>query len=361
MPEVHFDHFISSPLRRFTRPLTIWAMLQAGLAVCCGASPALAESPTPQPALRVGYLAELPISWRTGLADPLRNIARSLGTAFARPVDLDLPLPVDNIAGAESWEEFSRSIQLGTTQSGTSDTVPLHLFPIQGYEMVEHARALNLKPLLLATRNGRWQTRFLLLASSSANIQSLHDLKDRTILIHRDGCGNLVDFWLDKEIAVRTGVPRKIFARYQTVTQAREAVLPVFFGEADACVVSEAAYLAVCAQNPAQIGKKLNLTLATSEEMPAQVVACKIDLPVDVQRRVLDRAPQLSWEFGEQSGGLIPAEELAFDHLRKLLEHRAHPTPKLVPAANGVAAPPQTPPVRPAAARLQTSNPAIRR
>ena len=361
----HFATSTSSLRPRFAVRGSLWAVLRVGLAVCCGASRALAEPPSQQPSLKIGYLAELPISWRTGLADPLRNIARSLGTAFARPVDPEIPLPADNIFGAESWEEFSRTIQLGTNQLGSSDTVPLHLFPIQGYEMVEHGRALNLKPLLLATRNGRWQTRFLLLSSSSAKIQSLHDLKERTILIHRDGCGNLVDFWLDMEIAVRTGVPRKSFARYQTVTQAREAVLPVFFGEADACVVSETAYLAVCAQNPAQIAKKLNLTLATSEEMPAQVVACKIDLPVDLQRRVLDCAPQLSWEFGKQTGGFIPAEELAFDHLRKLLEQRAHPTTKPAtgtapaPATNGIAA--GTPPVRPSAVRLQTSTPGSRR
>ena len=295
-----------------------------------------AEISTVQDPLKVGYLAELPVSWRTGLEDPLRNIARCLGTAFSRPVDPELPLPSDNIVPAESWDELQRNIQLGTTE----------LFPLQGYEMVEHGRDLNLKPLLLATRNGRWQTRFLLLAAPTSEVQTLNDLKERTILVHRDGCGNLVDIWLDTAIAVGTGVPRKSFARYQTVTQAREAVLPVFFGEAAACVVSEAAYLAVCAQNSAQIPQKLSLTLAISGEMPAQVVACKLDLPVDVQRRVLERALQLNWEFGNQTGGLIGAEELAFDHLRTLLNQRANPTARPVLPS----------PVRPAA-RLQTSAP----
>ena len=301
------------------------------------ATPASADSSTAQPPLRVGYLAELPISWRTGLADPLRNIARSLGTAFSRPVDLDIPLPGENVFGAESWDELQKTIQLGN----------IELFPIQGYEMVQHGRDLNLKPLLLATRNGRWKTRFLLLAAPSAEVQTLNDLKERTILVHRDGCGNLVDLWLDAAIAVGTGVPRKSFARYQTVTQAREAVLPVFFGEADACVVSEAAYQAVCAQNPAQIPQKLSLTLATSGEMPAQVIACKIDLPVDVQRRVLERAVKLTWDFGQQTGGLIAAEELAFDHLRTLLSQRANSPAIPVPAAP-----------MPPAALLQTSTPA---
>jgi hypothetical protein len=302
-----------------------------------GISPVLAQLSAPPQTLKVAYLAELPVSWRTGLADPLRNIARSLGTAFARPIDPEYPLPADNVFGAESWEELTRKIQLGSAE----------LFPIQGYEWVEHGRSMKIKPLLLATRNGRWQTRFLLLAAAGSQVQSLHDLKDRTILIHRDGCGNLVDFWLDTAIAVGTGMPRKSFASYQTVTQAREAVLPVFFGEADACVVSEAAYQAVCAQNPSQIPQKLNLTLAMSEEMPAQVVACKVDLPVDEQRRVVEKAKQLTWEFGEQAGGLIPAEEVAFDHLRNLLGQRSKPAPeKPVPA-------PPTP-----ANRLQTSSPA---
>ena len=298
-----------------------------------------AELPTTQPSLKIAYLAELPISWRTGLADPIRNMARSLGAAFARPVDPEFPEPADNVFGAESWEELQYKMQLGNAE----------LFPIQAYELVEHERALNLKPLLLATRNGRWQTRFLLLAAPNSEIQSLHDLKDRTILVHRDGCGNLVDFWLDAAIAKGTGTARKSFARYQTVTQAREAVLPVFFGEADACVVSESAYQAVCAQNPGQIIKKLNDPLVTSDEFPTQVVACRVDWPVDLQRLVVDRAAQLTWEFGDQTGGLITAQELAFDHLRTLLRQRANP---------GEAAPVPAP--RPPASRLQTSAPAKR-
>lgn len=334
MPSFFLNHLWPHPWGYSTLPHRGQVIRRLALAAMLGITAAQGEIPALQPELKVGYLAELPVSWRTGLEDPLRSIARSLGTAFSRPVDPELPLPSENVFGAESWDELQRTIQLGTTE----------LFPLQGYEMVEHGRELSLKPLLLATRNGRWQTRFLLLAAPSAEVQTLNDLRERTILVHRDGCGNLVDFWLDAAIAVGTGVPRKSFARYQTVTQAREAVLPVFFGEADACVVSEAAYLAVCAQNPGQIPQKLSLTLATSGEMPAQVVACKIDLPVDVQRRVLDRALRLHWEFGQQSGGLIAAEELAFDHLRTLLTQRANPTAKPVPA-----------PAVPPAARLQTS------
>lgn len=177
--------------------------------------------------LKIAYLAELPVSWRTGLADPQRNIARSPGTGFARPIDLEIPLSADHVFGVESRDELSRPIQLGAAD----------WFPIQAYQWVEHSRLLKFKPLRTATRHGRWQTRFLLLAAKGSKIRSPHDLKDRTILIHRDGCGNLVGYWLDAASAVGTGTPRKIFARYQTVTQAWEAVRPVFFSEADAGVV----------------------------------------------------------------------------------------------------------------------------
>ena len=317
----------------------VWrGMFVAMVLVVGGTEGAFAQLPAPQRTLGIRYLAELPASWRTGLADPLRSVARSLGRAFARPTDADFPLPPDNVFGAESADELYRTMQLGGAD----------LYPIQGYEFVEYEEKLQIKPLLLATRNGRWQTRFFLLACSSSTIQSLHDLKDRTILIHRDGCGNLVDFWLDAAIARGTGVPRKSFARYQTVTEAKEAVLPVFFGEADACVVSEAAYSSVCAQNPMQIPRKLNLTLATSGEFPTQVVACNIKLPPDQQQRVREGARHLTWEFGEQSGGLIVAEELAFDHLRVLLKDRA----KSVPGKNSV-----LPPL--SASQLQTSAPAL--
>ena len=312
-----------------------WAIWGATMVVLlAGAGPNLAQSSAPPP-LRVSYLAELPVSWRTGLADPIHNIARSLCSAFARPVDPELRSPTGNLLGAESWEELSRSIQLGSAE----------LFPLHGYEMVERARELKLKPLLLATRNGRWQTHFVLLVSNASGIQNLRDLENRTLLVHRDGCGDLVDYWLDTAIAVGTGMQRQSFARYQTVTQAREAVLPVFFGEADACVVSVAAYQSVVAQNPVQIPAKLT-PLVESKDLPGQVVACRVDLPVDVQRRVLEQARRLTWDFGEETGTLIPAEELAFDNMRALLAERAKPIRDSAPAAI------------PPSAKLQSSAPA---
>jgi hypothetical protein len=218
------------------------------------------------------------------------------------------------------------------------------LFPLHGFELVERARELNLKPLLLATRSGRWESRFVLLVSNTSGIQNLRDLQNRTLLVHRDGCGNLVDYWLDAAIAAGTGMQRQSFARCQTVTQAREAVLPVFFGEADACVVSVAAYQAVVAQNPVQIPVRLT-TLAKSKELPGQVVACRLNLPLEIQRRVIEQARRLSWEFGEEPGALIPVEEVAFDNMRALLAERGNP--QTGPVAMAV----------PASAKLQSSAP----
>ncbi len=287
------------------------AWVVAGVSVLilwAGIGPTQAETP---PVLRVSYLAELPVSWRTGLADPIHNIARSLCTPFARPVDPELPSPAGNLLGAESWGELSSTIQSGGAE----------LFVLHGYEVVERALELKLKPLLLATRSGRWETRFVLLVSNTSGIQNLRDLENRTLLVHRDGCGNLVDYWLDTAIAVGTGRQRQSFARYQTVTQPREAVLPVFFGEADACVVSVAAYQSVVAQNPVQIPTRLT-PLVKSKELPGQVVACRLNLTLEAQRRVIKQARRLTWDFGEEPGALIPVEEVAFDNMQALLAER---------------------------------------
>lgn len=311
------------------------------------ATSSLAQAPLPPettvPPLRIGYLAELPVSWRTGMADPLHSIARSLGTAFARPLDPEYPLPVDNLSGAASWEELARVILLGSTEGGAE------LFPMQGYELIQHGGELNLKPLLIASRNGAALTQFIILTSTASGIQNLRDLESRKILVHRDGCGYLVDYWLDSAIAVGTGKARKGFARFQTVTQPREAVLPVFFGEVDACVVSLASYRSVAVENMAQIRQKLfQLPEAESKGLPAQVVACRGDLPPEVQRRVRETAQRLTWAYGEEKGTLMPAEDVAFDHLRTLLTARARP---LAPGS-------PLPEALPAAAHLQSSIPA---
>ena len=281
-----------------------------------GEAPAQAGS---KPSLRINYLSELPVSWGTSMGDPLQSIARSLSRAYARPLDYDLPSsPNENLTGAESWEELVQQIQLGETD----------LFPIQGYELVLHEVDLNIKPLLLGTRNEASQTQFMLLAYSPL-IQNMDQLKDRTVLVHRDGCGDLVDYWLNDTISKGTGVLRKNFAHYQTVTTPREAMLPVFFGEAEACVVSVAAYKSVVSQNPAQIVQKLT-QLSISEKLPTQIVACKRTLPLETQRQVLEEALHISWEYGDIKCGFIAAEEAAFNNLRQLLKARNPAAPAAV-------------------------------
>ncbi len=345
-----FQNPVESPFRRvaagrrgacrgiFGCLLGIWLGLSASSP---GAIPVLAgDAPPP---LKIGYLAELPVSWRTGMADPLHSLARTLGTAFARPFDPEFPLPVDNLSGAASWEELARLIRLGSAEGGAE------LFPMQGYELIQHGRELNLKPLLIASRNGSTLTQFIILTSTASGIQNLRDLENRKILVHRDGCGYLVDFWLDSAIAVGTGKLRKGFARFQTVTQPREAVLPVFFGEVDACVVSLAAYRSVAVENQAQIRQKLiQLPDAESKGLPAQIVACREDLPLELQRRIKETAARLSWSVGEQTGTLLPVEDVAFDHLRTLLAAPARP----------MAPNPLLHEALPAAAHLQSSIPA---
>ncbi|MDB6070426.1 MAG: hypothetical protein JWL81_1597 [Verrucomicrobiales bacterium] len=295
-----------------------------------------AAAPPLNTSLRVGYLAEVPVSWRTGFSDPLRTISRSLATGFARPVDPELPFFTENLIGAESWEDLSRDIQLGNAE----------LFPLHGYEFVEQEDTLPLKALLLATRPKGWQTRFVILCTKSSGLTKLGDLEGRKILIHRDGCGNLVDYWLDSAIAIGTGKNRKGFARYETVTQPREAVLPVFFGEADACVVSLAAYESVAMQNHLQITQKMAPFLAESKDLPGQVIACKSSLSAQNLAYVRAKAATLTWEYGEETGGFIVAEELAFDNLRDLLHTRNNPSGTPAPVS-------PTPP----SAKLQTSAP----
>lgn len=308
----------------------------AGLSAPCVAQ---AEDAAPSAALtslRVGYLAEVPVSWRTGFSDPLRSISRSLATAFSRPVDPEIQLYSENLIGAESWDDLSKDIQLGNAE----------LFPLHGYEFVEQEGSLPLKALLLATRPKGWQTRFVILTTKASGLTKLGDLEGHKILIHRDGCGNLVDYWLDSAIAIGTGKNRKGFARYETVTQPREAVLPVFFGEADACVVSLAAYESVAVQNQLQITQKMAPFLAESKDLPGQIIACKSALSAETLAYVRAKAATLTWEYGEETGGFIVAEELAFDNLRDLLRTRNNPSGTPVPA----------PPV-PASAKFQTSAP----
>jgi phosphonate transport system substrate-binding protein len=110
---------------------------------------------------------------------------------------------------------------------------------------------------------GHATRRLVLLVREDSGAKSIADLSGRSVLVLRDAKVNLASIWLDT-IAFEAGVgsAESFFGSIEVVSRPNTAVLPVFFGRADACVVDEESLAVACELNP-QLRSKL-ATIAQS-------------------------------------------------------------------------------------------------
>lgn len=106
--------------------------------------------------------------------------------------------------------------------------------------------------------NGRVRRKLLLLAQRGGRIRQVSDLRDASVLLLRDSHVNLAGRWLDA-LCLRAGLDLAAAAvqRLDIVGRPNAALLPVFFGTSDACVVDEDSYAAASELNP-QVRTKLS-------------------------------------------------------------------------------------------------------
>jgi ABC-type nitrate/sulfonate/bicarbonate transport system substrate-binding protein len=125
----------------------------------------------------------------------------------------------------------------------------------------------------------------LLLVNEAGGIKDVSALKGRRLIIHDNPHTLLADAWLTVLFAAhRLGPPAIALSRLERSTRPAQAVLPVFFGQADACVASRRTIETLFELNP-QMAKKLKV-LQASPKLIAAVVAVRRDLPAEVKDEV---------------------------------------------------------------------------
>ena len=110
---------------------------------------------------------------------------------------------------------------------------------------------------------------YVALVNREGDIKDLEGLKQKKVLVQSGGLGEVPMIWLDT-VLMKQGLPasRQFCPELKEVSKASAAVLPVFFGHADACVAVRKAFLTMTELNP-QIGKRLNVLVQSQGFMRA--------------------------------------------------------------------------------------------
>ncbi|MHB1309142.1 MAG: phosphate/phosphite/phosphonate ABC transporter substrate-binding protein [Limisphaerales bacterium] len=132
--------------------------------------------------------------------------------------------------------------------------------PVDEYWMVREE--LDPGVFIAGLNEGQITEEYVLLVHRDSAIKRIKDLRGRSVGCWQNSRMSLGPAWLDT-ILVQGGFPRATeFCRVTQINKLSRAVLPVFFRQADACVVTRRGFNNMVELNP-QVGQRLKV-LATS-------------------------------------------------------------------------------------------------
>ncbi len=203
---------------------------------------------------------------------------------------------------------------------------PLDVVIINTWDYLALAPIPNLPVVFSTVAQGVVAEECVLLGRADSNLAGFADLAGKHVIVLNSGNANLVRHWFRTEIlALGRGAPEEFLGRLEVKERISPVVLPVFFGQADACALDRGGLETMIELNP-QIGNTLRV-LAQSEPQLSTVCLIRLEgWDRDDDRRDLLRAMQElpNDTAGRQiltlfkSNGVIPFEARHLDTVRAL-------------------------------------------
>ena len=245
--------------RRFyaRRLLPIWLIFF--LAVCALLSRSGAAQP-PSPPFRIAFTSSM-------FADVNENDVRAAVKVWGELIAREQNVPTD----PDPIIFKNLDATLRSLRGKEVDAV--------GATMTEYnllRRNVPFDPIFLTYNAGRITEQYVLLAHREGAVKTLGDLRGRSLRLHTNPRACLAPLWLDT-LLVRQGHPMaaRFTDKIYQDSKLSKVVLPVFFRQADACVVTRSGFVTMSELNP-QLPRQLAV-LAESPEMVPAVFAFRAD------------------------------------------------------------------------------------
>jgi ABC-type phosphate/phosphonate transport system substrate-binding protein len=185
----------------------------------------------------------------TLVSDVNLNDARAAMLIWIRRMMSEMHLAVEiNPRVFDSTEEILRRVR-----SADLDSVALNVL-----EYRQIADLLDRKEII-AEGVAKGPEQYVLLSKRSGGIQSLGDLRGRKLCMLKSPKMCVAGAWLTTILDEgRLGQIEQFFSAINTDSKPSRVVLPVFFGQADACLTTKRSFDTMCELNP-QVAKELTM------------------------------------------------------------------------------------------------------
>jgi phosphonate transport system substrate-binding protein len=196
-------------------------------------------------------------------------------------------------------------------------------------EYLELSREVIIEPYFVSQKAGRVNEESLLLAHRSSGLDSLEQLRGKHVILMLNARSSLGRTWLETEIQERgySGLKR-FFNKVSSAGKYSRTILPVFFGQADACLVHRQGFDIMTELNP-QIGKQLQTVASSPAFLPA-ILSIRPDYEATSKKALIESLGNLHLEpRGHQIltmfkvDRLVPFQHSYLNSARDLLKRNA--------------------------------------
>jgi ABC-type phosphate/phosphonate transport system substrate-binding protein len=147
----------------------------------------------------------------------------------------------------------------------------LHLSIIPSWDYLTMDIQKSADPYFVAAGNDGIMQTYILLTQRNSGIKSFADLRGKNILVLESMSAFLSAKWMETVLLQeKLGKPENFFGRVEKVAKISNAILPVFFGKQQACVVDLEGFEVMKELNP-QLGERLQ-PVAFSEPLLSAVI-----------------------------------------------------------------------------------------
>jgi ABC-type phosphate/phosphonate transport system substrate-binding protein len=194
----------------------------------------------------------------------------------SRDVNLTLPILLEKINEKMGLKATFKEKVYQDIDSLIADANDKHLDIIVttslDYLKMQESLTATYFPCGVAVKNGTILRKLALITKKTSSIQSLKDLKGSSLIIDTGNKGDITYLWLEDLLLHDTLPPSEsFFSAISETTEPAHGIYPVFFGKADACLVTLSSFEVLQELNP-QIGKQLYI-LAESPPLLHTIIA----------------------------------------------------------------------------------------
>ncbi|MBK7104873.1 MAG: PhnD/SsuA/transferrin family substrate-binding protein [Ignavibacteriae bacterium] len=183
------------------------------------------------------------------------------------------------------------------------------LIALPTLDFLEIRNKANIEPNLITSINGKHGYDFIVVVRKDKNIKKLQDLKNAIVNIPTKITGNLTKMWLTVFLHEKKINIDNFFKEIKEYDKPSQALLPVFFNQADVCVIPSMSYNTMLELNP-QLKKEL-VIIETSPILVNGLMCLNKSIEPDLKKSLLQAASKLGkTPSGKQILNLFKSEDV---------------------------------------------------